>query len=131
MAASCPAGVGAIALLLRSMAERATFMSRSVRIAEDEARWLSVAADKGGVSQNDLLRLGLHRLRKELGAANRIKPETVLAAAEASKYKLASPRAAAGRASAAAKPGVPATPTEETASGSAAARRTGKRARKS
>ena len=64
------------------------FTSRSVRIAEDEAKWLSAAATKGGVSQNDLIRLGLHRLRKDLGAANRIKPETVLATAKASKYKL-------------------------------------------
>jgi hypothetical protein len=68
----------------------------SVRIAEDEAKWLSVAAGKGGVSQNDLIRLALVRLRKELGAASRVKPETVLAVAKASKYKL-SP-APAGRA---------------------------------
>jgi hypothetical protein len=113
------------------MAERATLMSRSVRVAEDEAKWLSVAADKGGVSQNDLIRLGLHRLRKELGAANRIKPETVLATAKASKYKLAPPRAAAGKAAAAAKTTSPATPSEKTASANAATRPAGKRARKS
>jgi hypothetical protein len=112
------------------MAERATLMSRSVRVAEDEAKWLSAAADKGGVSQNDLIRLGLHRLRKELGAANRIKPET-LATAKASKYKLAPPRAAAGKAAAAAKTTSPATPSEKTASANAATRPAGKRARKS
>jgi hypothetical protein len=110
------------------MAERATLMSRSVRIAEDEAKWLSAAADKGGVSQNDLIRLGLHRLRKELGAANRIKPETVLATAKASKYKLAPPRAAAAEA---AKTTSPTTPSEKTASANAATRPAGKRARKS
>jgi hypothetical protein len=68
---------------------------KSVRIADDEAKWLSAAATKGGVTQNDLLRLALHRLRKELGAANRIKPEAVKAVAQASKYKLTAPRSAA------------------------------------
>ena len=72
-----------------------TLTPKSVRIADDEAKWLSVAATKGGVTQNDLLRLALHRLRKELGAANRIKPEAVIATAKASKYKLTPPRAAA------------------------------------
>lgn len=67
---------------------------KSVRIAEDEAKWLSAAATKGGVTQNDLLRLALHRLRKELGVASRIKPEAVIATAKASKYKLTPPRSA-------------------------------------
>jgi hypothetical protein len=70
------------------MAERTTAVSRSIRIAEDEAKWLSVAAGKSGVSQNELIRLALHRLRKDLGAANRVKPETVQATAKASKYML-------------------------------------------
>jgi hypothetical protein len=69
-----------------------TLTLKSFRIAEDEAKWLSTAATKGAVTQNDLLRLALHRLRKDLGAASRIKPETVLATAKASKYKLTSPR---------------------------------------
>ena len=69
-----------------------TLTPKSVRIAEDEAKWLSTAATKGAVTQNDLIRLALHRLRKDLGAASRIKPETVLATAKASKYKLTSPR---------------------------------------
>jgi hypothetical protein len=64
-----------------------TLTPKSVRIAEDDAKWLSAAATKGGVTQNDLLRLALHRLRRELGAASRIKPEAVLATAKASKYK--------------------------------------------
>lgn len=72
-----------------------TLTAKSVRIADDEAKWLSTAATKGGVTQNDLLRLGLHRLRKELGAATRIKPEDVIATAKASKYKLTPPRATA------------------------------------
>jgi hypothetical protein len=80
-----------------------TLTPKSVRITEDEAKWLSAAATKGGVTQNDLLRLALHRLRKALGAASQIKPETVLATAEASKYKLTPPRAAAGKAISASK----------------------------
>jgi hypothetical protein len=71
-----------------------TLTAKSVRIAEDEAKWLSAAATKGAVTQNDLIRLALHRLRKDLGAASRIKPETVVATAKASKYKLTSPRTA-------------------------------------
>ena len=62
-----------------------TLTPKSVRIAEDEAKWLSAAATKGAVTQNDLIRLAVHRLRKELGAASRIKPETVVATAKASK----------------------------------------------
>ena len=75
-----------------------TLTAKSVRIAEDDAKWLSAAATKGGVTQNDLLRLALHRLRKELGAASRIKPEAVLATAKASRYKLTPPRAPAPKA---------------------------------
>jgi hypothetical protein len=72
-----------------------TLTPKSVRIAEDEAKWLSAAATKGGVTQNDLLRLALNRLRKELGAASRVKPEAVIATAKATKYKLTPPRTAA------------------------------------
>jgi hypothetical protein len=72
-----------------------TLTPKSVRIAEDEAKWLSAAATKGAVTQNDLIRLAVHRLRKDLGAANRIKPEAVVATAKASKYKLTPPRTAA------------------------------------
>jgi DNA-binding transcriptional ArsR family regulator len=104
------------------------FTSRSVRIAEDEAKWLSAAATKGGVSQNDLIRLGLHRLRKELGAANRIKPETVLATAKASKYKLAPPRAAAAKPASVAKATSARSGNAEPASASAAERADAKRA---
>ena len=73
-----------------------TLTPKSVRIAEDEAKWLSAAATKGAVTQNDLIRLAVHRLRKDLGAASRIKPETVVATAKASRYRLTPPRAAAG-----------------------------------
>ena len=65
-----------------------TLTPKSVRITEDEPKWLCAAATKGAVTQNDLLRLALHRLRKDLGAASQIKPETVLATAKASTYKL-------------------------------------------
>jgi hypothetical protein len=80
-----------------------TLTPKSVRLAEDDAKWLSTAATNGAVTQNDLIRLALHRLRKDLGAASRISPETVLATAKASKYKLTPPRATAAAASAAAK----------------------------
>ena len=80
-----------------------TLTPKSVRIAEDEAKWLSTAATKGAVTQNDLIRLALHRLRKDLGAASRIKPETVLAAAKASKYRLTPPRTAGAAAPSPAK----------------------------
>ena len=39
-----------------------TLTAKSVRITEDEAKWLSAAATKGAVTQNDLLSLALHRL---------------------------------------------------------------------
>ena len=80
-----------------------TLTPKSVRIAEDEAKWLSAAASRGAVTQNDLIRLAVHRLRKDLGAASRIKPETVVAAAKASKYRLTPPRAAAATAVSAVK----------------------------
>jgi hypothetical protein len=72
-----------------------TLTPKSVRIPVGEAKWLSAAASKGAVTQNDLIRLVVHRLRKDLGAAIRIKPETVVATAKTSKYKLTPPRTAA------------------------------------
>jgi hypothetical protein len=44
-----------------------TLTPKSVRFAEDDAKWLSTAAAKGAVTQNDLLRLALNRLRNDLG----------------------------------------------------------------
>jgi hypothetical protein len=58
-----------------------------------QANWLSAVASKGAVTQNDLIRIALHRQRKDLGAASRLKPETVIATAKASRYKLTPPRA--------------------------------------
>ena len=123
--------MGAVSRTLARPMPETTLTARSVRLAEDEARWLTAAASKGAVSQNDLLRLGLQRLRKELGAASRIKPETIVATAKASGYKLASPRAGAGKPTAAAKTRTPATPADETGSGSAVRRPGGRRARTS
>jgi hypothetical protein len=80
-----------------------TLTAKSVRIGEDEAKWLSTAATKGAFTQNDLIRLAVHRLRKELGAASRIKPEAIVATAKASKYKLTPPRSAADAALSVAK----------------------------
>jgi hypothetical protein len=105
-----------------------TLTPKSVRITEDEAKWLSAAAAKGGVTQNDLLRLALHRLRKELGAASRIKPEAVLATAKASKYKLTPPRAAAPKALSASKQPSPAPGNGTTTPAKAAPRARAKRA---
>lgn len=81
-----------------------TLTPKSVRIAQNEAKWLTTAATKGAVTQNDLIRLALHRLRKDLGAASRLTPETVVATAKASKYKLTPPRVAGAAAPVASKP---------------------------
>ena len=102
---------------------------KSVRIAEDEAKWLSAAASKGAVTQNDLIRLALHRLRKDLGAASRIKPETVLATAKASKYKLTPPRTAGAAAPSAAKVPSRASGNGRATAAKAAPRRRARRAR--
>jgi hypothetical protein len=106
-----------------------TLTAKSVRIAEDEAKWLSAAATRGGVTQNDLLRLALHRLRKELGAASRIKPDAVLAIAKASKYKLTPPRAAAGKGLSAPKQSAGASGNGNATRAKAAPRTRAKRAR--
>jgi len=106
------------------MPDNPTLTPKSVRIAQDEARWLTTAADRAGVSQNDLIRLALQRLRKELGAANRIKPDAVLATAKASKYKLAAPRTPASKTSA--KPA----PTASSHSNAPGPEKTSRRARK-
>jgi hypothetical protein len=114
------------------MVQRATNMSRSVRIAEDEARWLTAAADNDGVGQNDLIRLDLHRLRQELGAANRKKRDTTVAAAQAVQVQARVAGRSGGQgAPAAAKMTSPATASEKTASASAITRAAGKRARES
>jgi hypothetical protein len=105
-----------------------TLTAKSVRIAEDDAKWLSAAAIKGAVTQNDLLRLALHRLRKELGAASRIKPEAVLATAKASKYKLTPPSAAAPKALSASKQPSPASGNATTTPAKATPRARAKRA---
>jgi hypothetical protein len=81
------------------------------------------------VTQNDLLRFALHRLRKELGAASRIKPEAVPATAKASKYKLTPPRAAAPKALPASKQPSPAPGNGTTTPAKAAPRARAKRAR--
>jgi len=42
-----------------------TLTPKSVRIAEDEANWLSAAATNGAVTQNDLIRLAVHLGRQD------------------------------------------------------------------
>jgi hypothetical protein len=101
-----------------------TLTPKSVRITAEEAKWLSAAATRGGVTQNDLLRLALHQLRKDLGAASRIKPEAVIATAKASKYRLTPPRAAANG-TAPARKAAPKAPGTGKVTAAKAARRTG------
>jgi hypothetical protein len=102
-----------------------TLTPKSVRIAEDEAKWLSAAASKGAVTQNDLIRLAVHRLRKDLGAASRIKPEAVVATAKVSKFKLTPSRAAAG-----AKLSVAKTPPRQSGNGAATPAKTAPRSKR-
>jgi hypothetical protein len=106
-----------------------TLTPKSVRLAEDEAKWLSGTAAKGAVTQNDLIRLAVHRLRKDLGAASRIKPEAVRDAAKASKYKLTPPRTASSTASSTTKAASGPSPTGTARRANAAPRRRVKRGR--
>lgn len=50
---------------------------RSYLIGGDEIAWLETAAEKTKLTQSDLVRLALARLRKDLGAARSVKVEAV------------------------------------------------------
>ena len=50
---------------------------RSYLIGGDEITWLETAAGKTKLTQSDLVRLALQRLRKDLGAARSVKREAV------------------------------------------------------
>jgi hypothetical protein len=59
---------------------------RSYLIGADEISWLETAAGKTKLTQSDLVRLALTRLRKELGAARSVKREAVDAVGKGTKW---------------------------------------------
>jgi hypothetical protein len=59
---------------------------RSYLIGGDEINWLETAAGKTKLTQSDLVRLALQRLRKDLGAARSLKIEAVEALAKGTKW---------------------------------------------
>ncbi len=59
---------------------------RSYLIGSDEISWLETAAGKTKLTQSDLVRLALTRLRKDLGAARSVKVEAVQQLAKGTKW---------------------------------------------
>jgi hypothetical protein len=59
---------------------------RSYLIGGDEINWLETAAGKTKLTQSDLVRLALQRLRKDLGAARSLKLEAVETLAKGTKW---------------------------------------------
>jgi hypothetical protein len=59
---------------------------RSYLIGADEISWLETAAGKTKLTQSDLVRLALQRLRKDLGAARSLKVEAVQGLAKGTKW---------------------------------------------
>lgn len=59
---------------------------RSYLIGADELAWLGTASAKSGLTQSDLVRLALARLRKDLGAARSVKAEDTVAHAKGTKW---------------------------------------------
>jgi hypothetical protein len=59
---------------------------RSYLIGSDEISWLETAAGKTKLTQSDLVRLALTRLRKDLGAARSVKLEGVESLAKGTKW---------------------------------------------
>ena len=73
---------------------------RSYLIGADEISWLETASGKTKLTQSDLVRLALSRLRKDLGAARSVKREAVEAAGKGTKWapvKRGGPRRRAGQ----------------------------------
>ena len=60
---------------------------RSYLIGSDEITWLETAAGKTKLTQSDLVRLALQRLRKDLGAARSLKVEAVQDLAKGTKWQ--------------------------------------------
>ncbi|MBI5103779.1 MAG: hypothetical protein HZB46_02090 [Solirubrobacterales bacterium] len=72
---------------------------RSYLIGSDEISWLETAAGKTKLTQSDLVRLALVKLRKELGAARSVKREAVETSAKGTRWapvKRGGPRRRAG-----------------------------------
>jgi hypothetical protein len=59
---------------------------RSYLIGSDEITWLETASGKTKLTQSDLVRLALQRLRKDLGAARSVKREAVEEIAKGTKW---------------------------------------------
>ncbi|HEU4976590.1 MAG TPA: hypothetical protein VFT50_15970 [Baekduia sp.] len=59
---------------------------RSYLIGSDEITWLETAAGKTKLTQSDLVRLALQRMRKDLGAARSLKVEAVQDLAKGTKW---------------------------------------------
>jgi hypothetical protein len=59
---------------------------RSYLIGSDEISWLETASGKTKLTQSDLVRLALTRLRKDLGAARSVKVEAVETLAKGTKW---------------------------------------------
>src|ERR1700710_621863 len=59
---------------------------RSYLIGADEISWLETAAGKTKLTQSDLVRLALTRLRKDLGAARSLKLEAVETLGKGTKW---------------------------------------------
>jgi hypothetical protein len=59
---------------------------RSYLIGADEITWLETASGKTKLTQSDLVRLALQRLRKDLGAARSVKRDAVDDLAKGTKW---------------------------------------------
>lgn len=62
---------------------------RSFLLGSDEIDWLKNASNKTKLTQGDLVRLAVHRLKKDLGAANRLKRDDVVEHAKGTKWAAA------------------------------------------
>jgi hypothetical protein len=64
-------------------------VQRSFLLGPEEVEWLNAAAAKTKLTQADLVRLAVLKMRKELGRADRLKREAVEESAAASSIKWA------------------------------------------
>lgn len=55
-------------------------------LGADEAQWLKTVANGTKLTQGDLVRLAVIKLRKEMGAASRVKRDAVLESGKAVKW---------------------------------------------
>lgn len=59
---------------------------RSYLIGADELAWLGTAAAKTGLTQSDLVRLALARMKKDLGAARSVKLDDAVAHGKGTRW---------------------------------------------